>query len=190
MNSRFIFVFILFSFSAKSQDFIILKKRNTTLQTFFTGSNINFQLNNREWIQGYIKRISHDSLVIQPIEIRYLPTIWGTRIPDTLFLSLLKIPAADINAMPRKNESFEYIKNGTLFRDAGFGYLLLNIINALINNESVFGGNNITKQSIAISGFVLGKVLQKTYSSTLHIGKKYHLQYINLTDFSKTSAHK
>ncbi|MGI8950134.1 MAG: hypothetical protein ACR2FN_00980 [Chitinophagaceae bacterium] len=174
-------VFILFTIIANAQqDFIILKKRNTTLQTFFSGSFINFQLKDKQWIEGYIKFIRHDSLILRPFQVQYLPTIWGTNVADTIWQGIMHISIKDIYAMPRKDHSLEYIKNGKLFQFAGAGYVLLNVINGLANRETILGKKNIVKLGAGVVVFMFGKALQWTHSYNLIIGKKYRLQYIQL----------
>jgi hypothetical protein len=84
-----------------------------------------------------------------------------------------------LNAFPREERGFAYVRNGWIFDIAGGGYLLLNVINTLSDKEPVFGSDNLPKVGIAAGVLAVGVILGLTHKSTYIIGKKYHLEYIS-----------
>jgi hypothetical protein len=76
---------LLFSVSsyAQSADFIILKKGNRTVRTFYAGGNIDISTTSGSYISAHINGIKNDSLFLQEYIIQYLPTTLGTYIIDT-----------------------------------------------------------------------------------------------------------
>jgi hypothetical protein len=83
-----------------------------------------------------------------------------------------------LHAFP-KTESLPYVKNGFILQLGGGGYLLLNLINTLSNNEPVFGDKNIARISIAAAVLAIGTIIHKTHKPYYIIGKKYQLEYIS-----------
>ncbi|MDE3145483.1 MAG: hypothetical protein KGL19_15105 [Bacteroidota bacterium] len=111
---------------------------------------------------------------------------------DTLAFDVMKFSMKDVYAMPKqgiqidyKNGSFQitrsgghvhfyWIKSGWIFRFGGGGYILLNILNGIIQNSFSIADIRLP---IAAGVFLFGEVLRHTYTPTLKIGKKYYLQY-------------
>ncbi|MEX6688711.1 hypothetical protein QTN47_14485 [Danxiaibacter flavus] len=168
---------ILFSaFHVQAQeDYVVLRKGNKTIQRFTSGSYIDCRLDNYQWMSGYITAIRHDSLFIRQFQVRTIGSI-----SDTSTFGIFPIHINDIKAFPKQPESFEFIKNGTLFMIGGGGYAVLNIANGLINNEEVFSGDNLTKLGIALGVAGIGVIMNVTHSDVIKVGKKYRLQYVKL----------
>ena len=76
-------LFISTAAMSQSADFIILKKHNKTVETFYAGSNIAFTAASGAFINARINAIKNDTLFLQEFVIRYLPTTFGTYIIDT-----------------------------------------------------------------------------------------------------------
>jgi hypothetical protein len=163
--------FVITSSFAQS-DFIQLKKNNRVLQTWFQGDYIYAQLKNGQWINAEIYKIQDDSLYLRPFTVR-------TYFLDTTFFGLMTIHINYLMAFPREDKGFSYVKNGTIFIIGGGGYLLLNVINTLSNNEPVFGSDNLPNVAIATAVLALGVALRLTHKSTYIVGKKYHIEYIS-----------
>ena len=163
--------FVITSSFAQS-DFIQLKKNNKVLQTWFKGDYLYAQLKNGQWIDAEIYKIQDDSLYLRPFTVR-------TYFVDTTFYGLMTIHINYLMAFPREDKGFSYVKNGTIFIIGGGGYLLLNVINTLSNNEPVFGSDNLPNVAIATAVLALGVALRLTHKSTYIVGKKYHIEYIS-----------
>jgi hypothetical protein len=175
---KLIFIFLLFSKLSFSQDFIVLKKKSRVIKTWFTGQHIYAQLNNGSWVNALINKIQLDTLYLQPFSTPIVLNRFGMPVIDTVFYGMMKVSPNNLHAFP-KNETAPYVKNGLLLQLGGGGYLLLNVINTLSNNEAVFGSKNISKISLAAAVFAIGTIMHATHKSNYIIGKKYHIEYIS-----------
>jgi hypothetical protein len=173
-----VFIFISNTCTAQS-DFILLKKGSRVLETWFSGQNIQLQLDNRQWVNAVINKIQDDSLYLRPFVTQVLANRWGMPYIDTTYYGVMNIDVKDIRALPKTGESFPYIRNGLIFQIGGGGYLALNVINTLSNNEPVFGDDNISKVSIAAAVLAAGTLMSLTHKSIYVLGKKYHIEYIS-----------
>ena len=105
-----ILLFISTTSSAQSADFIILKKHNKTVQTFYSGTNITFTTEGGSYINALINGIKNDTLYLQEFIIRYLPTNIGTYIIDTVGSYHYKYHYVQIAAIGRKERTNFNIK--------------------------------------------------------------------------------
>lgn len=160
-------------------DFIQLKKHQKVIQSWFKDNDITFQLKNGSWLTAIINKIEDDSLYLRPFQIYYFTTRSGINMSDTIFSGLMKVHYQSISAFPKQDEGSGLIKNGTLFKVGGGGYLLLNIINTLSKNEPVFGADNLPKLGIAAGVLAVGFVLGLSHRSDCIVGKKYRIEYIS-----------
>jgi hypothetical protein len=183
--------FILLSINgiAFSQtDLLVLKQRNQTIQTWVPGSFIDFQFSSLQWIQGIIKNVRNDSILMEQIVLEKGPNRFGFLSIDTIKLGLMKFHVKEIYGMPKRNFSSGLFSNGALFQLGSAAYIFLNIFNSLIHKEPVFASDNIGGLSIAAGVFVVGKLLESTHRTYITLGKKYTMKTIHLgngTPFSK-----
>lgn len=181
-----LFFFLLSGQNQAQVSVLTLKKKNKTIRQYWPGTEIAFQLSNKEWRKGLIKKITNDSLFIQPVIVRYF--LMGT---DTLRYLTTGYAHSDIYAFPKPGISIEYndgrfqirrsaghvhfywIKGGWLFRTGGMGYIGLHLLNSI--------GATINPASLAIAGGVvgIGFLLKALYTPVIRLGKKYKLQYIS-----------
>lgn len=173
-------MFICTSITAFAQpSFVVLRKHNQTIKTYFTASYIVFQLSNKQWIEGRIRKIKEDSLFIDQMAIRQVGNYFGLPTVDTLKLGLFKVHVNEIYAVPKEDKSISIISNGVVLRAAGAGYIALNIINGIGKGEPIFKGQNGTNLGIATGVFAVGQLLHLTYKNTYILGKKYMLYTSN-----------
>ncbi len=167
----------------------MVKKKNKSVEKFWKGSIISFQVNSKQWRKGEITRIHNDSFYIRPSMVIY--KTFGT---DTVRFPIQGYSINDIYAMPKKgvlvnykNGSYQisksgghvhwyWIKSGLLFRLAGAGYALLNIANG-----NAFG---VAAGATVLAG---GIIMRKLYTPVLKIGKKYRVVIFRL-DNNKVAA--
>ncbi len=162
-------------------DMIILKKRNKTVQRYYTGSFISLQLNNEQRTNGYIKKLKQDTIYLIPVQEKLIVNFLGMLVTDTVVLNTIKISLRSIHAVPKEEESFSYIKDGSLFQILSGGYIVLNLINAATSKEQLLGSNNAKRLGTAAGVFGIGSVMHVLHNHSYIIGKKYHLQIIQLT---------
>jgi hypothetical protein len=170
--------FFLNSILAHAQsDFVLLKKHHKTIESFYTGSYINCRTNG-EWIEAYISNISNDTLHLKPYELVHFINAWGMPAVDTLWRHERKIAVKDIDAFPKTDQSFSYIKDGTLLQIGAGGYIILNVINTLSSGDALFDNGNAARLGIAAAIFAIGTLMHISHSNEIRIGKKYKLKYV------------
>jgi hypothetical protein len=164
--------------SYAQHDLLLLKKNSQTIQTWSTGSYILFQFSSKQWIEGIIKSVKNDSLIVDQIQVRQVPNQFGFFSSDTVHFGLLKLHVHEIYGMPKRNAGGNIISNGTLFQFGSAAFASLNIINSLIKGEAVFGPDNLPALGIAAGVFILGKILQVSHQPYLKMGSKYRMTTI------------
>lgn len=175
---QLLLILLLLSKISTAQDFIVLKKNSHVIQSWFSGQNIFAQLTNDTWVNAIIKKIEIDTLYLQPFALQIVANRFGMPITDTIFYGLMKVGVNNLHAFPKK-ESMPYVKNGSILQLGAGGYLLLNVINTLSNNEPVFGSKNISHIGIAAAVFAIGTIIHVTHKTNYVVGKKYHVEYIS-----------
>lgn len=156
-----------------------MKQRNRVIQTWIPGSIIDFQFSNKQWIEGIIKTVRNDSILMEQISLREVPNQFGFLRIDTARLGLLKLHVNEIYGMPKRNFGTGIFSNGILFQLGSGAYMFLNIFNSLIHNEQVFSSVNLTRLGIAGSVFIIGSLLRASHKTYIVIGKKYSMATIH-----------
>jgi hypothetical protein len=173
------------------EGYITLKKKGKAVRHFWKDAPFTFQLRDKQWVSGVITGITTDSFYFRQEIIRY--SLIGT---DTLRISGFSFSPGDIYALPTRKQSvvyvndqvkitsgrekFIWIRNGFVFKAGGAGYLFLNLINHLIDNDSPFTKNNLPDLGIGAAVYLLGAILHRTYKPYIYIGKKYQLEMVVL----------
>jgi len=174
--------------------FLLLKKRNKNLVSYFKGSRIVLQEKNGGWIEGVISKLTPDSIYLTQEVLRY-----NGAVTDTLRYYHTGIAIKDIVAVPTKNElvnhdsygniqiilgheKFVWIRNGFVFRVMGAGYTGLNIANHLIDKDPPFKAGNAGRLAAGTGLLLFGEILKRCFYPHWRIKKKYHFQYIGLSN--------
>ncbi len=161
-------------------DLLVLKQRNQTIQSWVPGSILNFQFSSKQWIQGIIKNIHNDSVLMEQIVLVQVANQFGFPTIDTAKMGLMKFHVNEIYGMPKRNSSSGIISNGTLLTLGSAAYILLNITNSLIQNEQVFSSQNLTRLGIASGVFLIGAILSASHKTYITLGKKYTMETIHI----------
>lgn len=174
-----IFSFTIYA-SSQASDFIVIRKNGVTIKSFLKGAYVKFFVTNGEYIESYITDIRNDSMYFKQIIVRQIGTPWGVPNLDTVATPIRSITYNEIDGIPRLNESFSYIKNGTLPMIGGGGYILLNLVNGAYLRDAPFGKKNLPGMAIATGVFSVGLLMNKLHKPFIKIGKKYSLEYIRI----------
>ncbi|MBS1509291.1 MAG: hypothetical protein JST86_00505 [Bacteroidetes bacterium] len=165
--------------AAQTADFIVLKKRNHTIQTFFAGSNIQFTTTSGTYIDALINGIKDDTLYLQQFVIQYLPTTFGTLMRDTAGSYHYKFHYNQVAAIGKTaKRGFDTKSNGAILFGGG---ILLTVASGVV----YFVDRKHFSAPLLIGSAALGTIgyfLAKGGSSGMAIGKKYHLQYVNMSN--------
>jgi hypothetical protein len=176
----FILLFLFSSHFVFSQtDLLVLKQNNRIIQTWVTGSFINFQFSSKQWIQGIVRVIRNDSIIIDQVMLVQTPTQLGFLRNDTAHLGLMKLHVSEIYGMPKRNFSSGIISNGALFQLGSGAYIFLNLANTLIHNERLFSAVNAARLGVAGGVFLLGTLLAASHKTYIVLGKKYKMATIH-----------
>lgn len=166
---------------SQAGDFISVKKNGRSYTSFYKGAHVRFFTTDGAFVEAFVADIRDDSLFFKPIILRRVGTPWGVTNIDTVATSVKGISYKEVGALPRKNKSFSYIKNGTLLMIGGAGYLLLNLVNGAYLHDPPFGKENLPGMAAATGVFATGFLQSKLHKPIIQMGKKYTVHYINLT---------
>lgn len=171
----------LFSVSCYSQsaDFILLKKKNKTIQTFYAGTTINFTTISGAYIAAHINGLKNDSLFLQEFIIQYLPTTIGTYILDTVGSYHYQFHYNQIKALGRSvKKGFNTKGSGASLFGGGVLLTLGSGVVFLADKEKFSPGLLIVSAALATAGYFMAK----GGSSGMLIGKKYKLLYMDMSN--------
>jgi len=139
-------------------DLLVLKKKEKTLQTWSSGSYIIFRFTNRQWIEGFVRKVQNDSVLLNQVQINRVFNNWGFYSFDTTQLGIMKFHVNEISAVPRKDFSNNIITNGKLFQLGSMAFIFLNVFNSAIHQEPVFASDNLPRLGVASAVFLMGTI--------------------------------
>jgi hypothetical protein len=173
---------LLSSFSfAQSADFLILKKKNKTVQTFYSGSDISFTLHTGGFIRAHINGIKNDSLFLQEFIIRYLPTNIGTYIIDTAGSYRYKFHYKQIAAIGKQEKTnFNWRGSGASLMGGGALLILGSGVVYLADREKFSLPLVAAAAGLGTLGYFMAK--GKKGNNGMAIGRKYQLVYMNMSN--------
>ncbi|MES1223063.1 MAG: hypothetical protein ABUT20_46650 [Bacteroidota bacterium] len=162
---------------AQSPDFMMLKKHNKTVETFYAGSNIDFTTTSGAYINGVINKLKNDTLYIQEFITRYLPTTFGTYIIDTAGSYHYQFHYNQIAAIGKKeNKGFNTKGSGAALLGGGTVIALASGVVYLVDRKKFSAPLLIASTALATAGYFMAK----GGSKGMTIGKKYKLVYMNM----------
>jgi hypothetical protein len=174
---------LLFSTASFSQsaDFIILKKKNKTIETFYSGSNIAFTAESRAFINARINGIKDDTLYLQEFIVRYLPTTFGTYIIDTAGSYHYKYHYNQIAAIGKKERTNFNVKgSGAALFGGGVLLTLASGVVYVADRKKFSAPLLLTSVGLGTLGYFMAK--GKKGGNGMLIGKKYRLVYMNMSN--------
>ena len=167
------------SLSAQKGRLLLLKERGVTIRSFSVGDYINFQFSNEQWLTGYISAIKEDTIQINQFALQRVMTMFGTYGEDTLKLGKMLLHINEIKAFAKDRGHYNsVVTNGSALQVGGAGYVLLNVINSLINNDPILEQKNIPKLIGGAVAVVAGRLLRKANPNYRPIGKRFSLEIL------------
>ena len=165
--------------TAQPSDFVILKKNNKSLQTFYTGKTISFKYNDYRQIFGIIQNIKNDSIFIEQWNIRSIGTPLGLVIADTIKNKPEGFAIKNIVKIPNPKARSQFALPGAVLMIGSGGYAALHVINNLTQK----GGKVEAKNLLSAAGFFgLGALLTWLKPKDIvTLGNKYQLHYIDIS---------
>lgn len=183
MKTLFLFFISSFIYAAvlsQPSDFIVIKKDQRTVKSFFAGSNIGFETD-RGYYSGQITSIKKDSLFMNQYDIRQMPTNLGVYVLDTVATYRLAFNYKEILKIEKqKKRGFDWASSGGNL--LGGGVLITAVgLGSWIFTKS--GSVSHASPALVIGGAALagaGYLLLRSSNAGYAIGKKYQLQYISV----------
>jgi hypothetical protein len=167
------------SLSAQKGRLLLLKERGVTIRSFSVGDYINFQFSNQQWLTGYISAIKQDTIQINQFALQRVMTQFGTYGEDTLKLGKMVLHINEIIAFSKDRGHYNsVVTNGAALQVGGAGYVLLNVINSLINNDPILEQKNIPKIIGGAVAVFAGRLLRKANPNYRPIGKRFSLEIL------------
>ena len=166
---------------SQSADFIILKKHNKTVATFYSGTNISFTAESGAFINARINGILNDTLYLQEFIIRYLPTTIGTYIIDTAGSYHYKYHYNQVKVIGQKEKTNFNVKgSGAALFGGGVLLTLASGVVYVADREKFSAPLLITSVGLGTLGYFMAK--GKKHGGGMVIGKKYKLVYMNMSN--------
>lgn len=172
------FIFVFTIGYAQHADFIVIKKRNKTIASYFTGTNISFNTNTGAYIDAYIYGIKNDSLFLQEFLVQQIPTNLGVYILDTVGSYHYKYHYNQIKSIgPKARRGFNVTGSGASLLGGGMLLTLANAVVLVADKEKFSPG--LMFGSAGLAG--VGYLMSKSGSKGIVIGKKYKVVYMNMS---------
>jgi hypothetical protein len=172
-------IFCTACFSQPS-DFIVLKKGQRTIKSFFAGSIIGFVTEKGSY-SGKITSVKKDSLFIEEYDIRQIPTNLGVYMLDTVAIYRLGFNYKDVIKIEnQKRRGFNWANSGGSLLGGG---VLITVVGLGTWIFAKPGTQYHASPALVIGGAALagiGYLLLKSNSAYYSLGKKYQLEYIKV----------
>lgn len=159
---------------AQASDFILLKKRDKTIGTYFSGGIITFTSNTGAYMEANILRIKKDTLFLKEYIVRPVMTELGVYILDTLGSYLHSYNYKQIFSIAKTGRHFDVGGSGAALLGGGILLTLASGIVYLADRNKF--SPELLGAGIALGG--LGYILSKQGGKGMVIGKKYKLEYV------------
>jgi hypothetical protein len=176
-------IFFIFSFAganAQVSDFILFKKNDRTVKTYFAGSQITFTSNTGANIEANILAIRNDSLFLQQYITRPVVTAMGFYVLDTSYY-YYQYNYKQIVSIGKTGRRFDWGGSGGALMGGGILLTVASGVVYLADNKKF--SPELLGASVALFG--VGYLLTRLSGKGMVIGKKYSLEYIKAADNKK-----
>ena len=177
---QLLYIYLLFPFAAQSQpsDFIILKKKDKPVQNFYAGTKIEFTTTSGVYRNALITAIKKDSIYLQEFLVRRLPTVYGSYINDTAGSFRYVYHYRQIQSLGKQyNKGFNISGSGAALLGGGVLLTLASGVSYIADKEKF--SPKLLAGAVALG--TAGYFMSRSGRNGIVIGKKYTLQYMNMT---------
>lgn len=169
---------------SQTSDFLVLKKRNNrTLKTYYPGAFISAHTYNGFFVNGFIKQIRNDSLIILQEETRLVAAEFGS-VVDTVSYTIgldyheIKTFHYTGNYTWGRKRGFAQITLPKLMKIGGIGYIILELVNSTYRKESLSENNKVVPLAIAAGVAATGFAITYFQNKIDKAGGKYKVVYV------------
>lgn len=170
---------LLISFSgfAQSSDFLILKKRNKPVKYIYAGTQIEFVTTNGAYRDAFITAIKSDSLYLQEFYVIKVPMSYGSYKLDTAGSFRYTYHYNQIKSFGKQQKGFDVKSSGAALLGGGILLTVASIVSYIVNPDKF----SPELMGAAIVLGTAGYFMAKSGNKGMPIGKKYELEYMNMT---------
>lgn len=177
-NFLFILLFASNFSYGQSADFIVLKRKGKTVQTFFKGSHIEFITAAGAYRNAEINDIKSDSIFLQEFLVRRVLTTLGFFINDTAGSFRFQYSYKDIYRFGKENKKFNVNGSGAALLGGGLLLTLASGVSYIADKDKFSPG--LLAAAVGLGG--LGYLMTKSGSKGIVPGKRhYTLEYIHVS---------
>ncbi len=156
----------------------MLKKNNKTLRYYYAGSQIEFVTVTGAYRDALITAIKNDSLYLQEFLVRRLPTTYGSFILDTAGSFRYTYHYTQIKSFGKQpSKGFNVSGSGAALLGGGILLTLASAVSYIADKEKF--SPELMGAAVALG--TAGYFMSRTGRKGIVIGKKYSLQYMNMT---------
>jgi len=164
---------------AQPTDFIILKKKDKPIKNFYTGSQIEFVTIDGAYRNALVTAIAKDSIYLQEFLVRRLPTVYGSYINDTAGSFRYVYHYRQIKSFGKEtNRGFNVSGSGAALLGGGVLLTLASGVSYLADKDRF--SPELLAGAVALG--TVGYFMSRAGRNGIVIGKKYTLQYMNMTN--------
>ena len=163
---------------AQPNDFIILKKKDRTIRSYYAGTQIEFVTTNGVYKNALITRIANDSIFLQEFLVRRYQTSLGFNVTDTAGSFRYAYNYNEVAVIGKKEKGFNVKGSGGALFGGGILLTLGSGVVYLADRDKFSPALMITSAALAAIGYLL----IRSSGKGMEIGKKhYRLEYIRVT---------
>jgi len=182
---RFLFFILFLSVTAahaQPSDFIILKKKNKTIQSWYAGTQIEFVTTDGVYKNAVITKIANDTINLQEFLVRQVQTSLGFYVTDTAGSFRYAYDYHQIKSIGKPQKGFNLKGSGAALFGGGTLLTLAGGVVYLADRNKFSPALLIASAGLAGIGYLL----MKSGSKGMVIGKKnYRLEYIKVSGDKK-----
>ena len=175
-----VFIFTTAASFGQASDFILFKKKDRTLKTFFAGGQISFTSASGSYIEANITAIKNDTLFMKQYIIHQVPTQLGIYVLDTAYY-YCQYHYKQIKAIGQTDRHFDLGGSGAALMGGGLLLTVASGVVFLADNKKF--SPELLAASVGLFG--VGYLLTRTSGKGMVVGKKYSLVYIKATGSKK-----
>lgn len=162
---------------AQPSDFIILKKKEKTIRSYYAGTQIEFVTTDGAYRNALINRIANDTIYLQEFLVRTVQTSLGFTITDTAGSFRYAYHYRQIGAIGKKQSGFNLKGSGAALFGGGIVLTAASGVVYLADRKKFSPGLMIASAGLAGIGYLL----MRSGDKGMVIGKRnYRIEYMNM----------
>ncbi|MEI9935519.1 MAG: hypothetical protein WDM71_11875 [Ferruginibacter sp.] len=159
----------------------MIKKKDITIASYTSGNHISFISTDGANVDADIVKIHDDTLYLRESVVRQVPTTLGVYMLDTTNTYFLQYHYNEIKSIDKTGRHFDIAASGISLLSGG---VLLTVASGVV----YLADRSHFSSALLIAGATLGVVgyfMSKHNNDGMKIGKKYSLEYVDVSNTPK-----